>query len=46
MSDDICAIHESLSSFKADCHVESVSCRICSPSRSDMINIATWKARN
>jgi len=46
MSDNIYAIHLSLSSFKSDCYVESVSCHICNPSRSDVINISTWNARN
>jgi hypothetical protein len=41
MSDNIYAIHISVSSFEADCHVESVSCHICIPSRSDMIKIST-----
>jgi len=46
MFENIYAIHVSLSLFKADCHVESASCHICNPSRSDMISISTWNARN
>lgn len=46
MSDNIYAIHVSVASFKPDCLVVSVSCHICYPSRSDLINISTLNARN